>query len=366
MKENVPSAATKLKLLLLGLASACPLASQALPWLTTAELSVSATMAVPSSNYNPRIVDGYNYVSGIGNGSTVPANWGRYAAGSSTASMLLTASGTNDQRMTSPLGGAGGSTYVLGAGGVNTYSFTRYDWATGANAQTVTSPAGANVSNATFGWVDSDTIVANTYQQSANRNRLYLMDVVANPFSMSLDTTNAGFGGVGFKDTSASYIRAVTVGSSSGAGNGYAYYGTGLAGGGYNPNFYALNLSTGAETLLGNWGSNISGTAYAGIWTVVAQDGYLYVQTTNDGIQVFNMTDATTLGSLYTTYTQAQLNALTGTASYYGFDVSSGLGARMLLSSSGATWELSTVPEPAAIALLGLGLLLAVRRPRKS
>lgn len=369
MKDKLPFPTTKLKIFLLGLACACPLASQAVtPWLP-GQLVVTATMTdVPSSNYNPRIVDGYNYVA---NTSAGTFTWARYAAGSSTAA--TTSSGLDrDQRMVSPLGGPGNSTYVLGSGGT-TNLFTRYDWATGALQTSQATPATSVVAAATneaYAWVDSGTIVANNYNPSANRNRLYLMNVVAEPFALTLNMTNTGFGNVGYKDTTpGGRIRSVTVGSNSGVSNGYAYYGNGVGNpANIDPKFYALSLSTGIETELGSFGSLIPATSYAGIWTVVAQDGYLYVQTTNDGIKVFTMTSPTSIGSLYTTYTQAQLNALTGTASYYGFDVNTSVAApRMLLSSSGVTWEIATaIPEPTALALLGLGLLVTVRRSRKS
>lgn len=369
MKETTQSSSLKLKMLIIGLACACPLASQAVaPWLP-GQLVVTATMTdVPSSNYNPRIVDGYNYVA---NTSAGTFTWARYAAGSSTAA--TTSSGIDrDQRMVSPLGGPGNSTYVLGSGGT-TNLFTRYDWATGTLQASQATPATSVVAGATneaYAWVDSGTIVANNYNPSANRNRLYLMNVVADPFALTLNTTNTGFGNVGYKDTTPGLrIRSVTVGSNSGVSNGYAYYGNGVGNpANIDPKFYALNLSTGIETELGSFGSLIPATSYAGIWTVVAQDGYLYVQTTNDGIKVFAMPSPTSIGSLYTTYTQTQLNALTGVQSYFGFDVNLiGAAPRMVLSGGGASWELSAaIPEPTALALLGLGLLVTVRRSRKS
>ena len=123
--------------------------------------------------------------------------------------------------------------------------------------------------------------------------------------------------------------------------SGYAYYGD--AGQNSNPGFYAIDLATGVSTLLGNLGT-LTGTGSFGLWTVIERGGYLYVQTTDNGIQVYNLTSATVLGSLYATYTKAELDAATGyTAQYYGLDVSAD-GKQILLGASlGNVYEL----EPA-------------------
>jgi hypothetical protein len=66
-------------------------------------------------------------------------------------------------------------------------------------------------------------------------------------------------------------------------------------------------------------------------------DGFLYVHTTHDGIYIYNMTDATTLGTLHTRYTKDELDALAidfveDTVPNWGFDVVDD-GSRMLLSA---------------------------------
>ena len=165
--------------------------------------------------------------------------------------------------------------------------------------------------------------------------------------------------GIGPTTTSASRIRNVTVGDTY---SGYAYYGD--CSGSTSAGVYALNLSTGVETtLLSSFADTVSRYAY-GAWTAKEVDGYLYLHTTGDGITVYNMTDATTLGTVAETYTQATLDALTGTANpSYGFDVVDN-GARMLYGDNGAK-VIEIVPEPATLAMLSLGCLTLVRRRRK-
>jgi len=188
-----------------------------------------------------------------------------------------------------------------------------------------------------FDWVDDDTIIYAIYT-SGSRNKLYLADVVAEPFSVTKNTT---WNPDGFITTSVSTrIRNVRKGD---VYSGYAYYGD--AGQNGNPNFYALNLATGVETLLGNAGT-LTGSGSFGLWTVVERDGYLYAQTTDNGIQVYNMTNATTLGSLYATYTKGQLDWITGgSAQYFGLDVTPD-GRKLLLGGlGGKVFELEERPS---------------------
>ncbi len=111
-------------------------------------------------------------------------------------------------------------------------------------------------------------------------------------------------------------IRNVRVGD---VYKDYAYYGDN--GQNASPKFYALNINTGAETLLGNAGTLI-GTGSFGVWTVLERGGYLYVQTTDNGIQVYPMTSATALGPILTTYTKERLDAVgLITGQQYGLDV---------------------------------------------
>jgi hypothetical protein len=164
--------------------------------------------------------------------------------------------------------------------------------------------------------------------------------VVADPFAVN---ANTAWNTDGYITTSVSTrIRNVRKGD---VYSGYAYYGD--AGQATDPKFYALNLATGAETLLGNLTGTLTGaTTSFGLWTVAERNGYLYVQTSDNGIYVYSMTDATTLGSLYTTFTKEQLDALTGgSPQYYGFDATPD-GTRMLLGGQGGNvFELGQRPS---------------------
>jgi hypothetical protein len=90
--------------------------------------------------------------------------------------------------------------------------------------------------------------------------------------------------------------------------------------------------------------------------------GYLYVQTTDNGIQVYGpMINATNKSALYTTYTKAELDAATSSIStnqYYGLDVSSD-GKKILLGAPfGNVFEL----EPTlrlSISLSGTSVILS-------
>ncbi len=107
------------------------------------------------------------------------------------------------------------------------------------------------------------------------------------------------------------------------------------------PNFFAMNLATGQETLLGNLGQ-LTGTGSFGLWTVVERGGYLYVQTTDNGIQVYKMVDATTLGELYATYEKADIDAITGrpaNGQYWGFDVTPDHTRLLLGTAAGLVFE---------------------------
>ena len=99
-----------------------------------------------------------------------------------------------------------------------------------------------------------------------------------------------------------------------------------------------------------------------GLWTVIERGGYLYVQTTDNGIQVYGpMINATNKGPLCMTYTKAELDALTGVApddQYYGMDLSAD-GRNMVL---GAALGNAYVLEPAcslSITQLGTNVVLS-------
>jgi hypothetical protein len=287
-----------------------------------------------NSMFNPRFFDGKIYANQIN-----VYCFGRYSMGSDIPEMLVNNDGNSalEHRMVAPFRGDFSTNYLIASSSAAALSttFTRYDY-DGYNPVSIDSPDSMVVAG--FDWVDNDTIIYSIYT-SGNRKRLYLADVVAEPFAV---TKNTSWNANGYITTSVSTrIRNVRKGDTY---SGYAYYGD--AGQNTNPNFYALNLATGAETLLGNAGT-LTGTGSFGIWTVVERSGYLYVQTTDNGVLVYRMTDATTLGSLFTTYTKAQLDALTGgSTQYFGLDVTAD-GKNLLLGGlDGKVHQLSVRGVP--------------------
>ncbi len=329
------------KHLILGLTCLAAVAMEAAPLLpeqlqlrVTVQPSFDLSIA-GNSMFNPRFFDGKIYANQINN----PC-FGRYPSGSSSPEMLVNNSGNNplEHRMVVPFRGANRTNYLLGSSSAAaaTTTFARYDF-DGNNPITVDSPDAQTVD--AFDWVDDDTIIYAIYNPSANRKRLCLADVVAEPFAVTKNTTwNAN----GYLTTGVSTrIRNVRKGD---VYSGYAYYGdAGVA----TANFYALNLATGAETLLGSVSGLTGATTSYGLWTVVERDGYLYVQTSDNGIYVYSMANATTLGTLFTTYTKTQLDAITGGSSqYFGLDVTRD-GKKLLLGGLGGNvYELEGLNVP--------------------
>ena len=314
------------------------------------------------SMYNPRTFDGAIYANEIGDATH--RCFARYSSGSSTL-LAGVIPAINEHRMVAPFRGAYSSTYMLATGGTfgdtpATFSptFTRYNF-------DGTSPVTANAIDdqvvESFDWVDDDTIISTVYSPSTNRKRLYLTDVTAEPFTLSKNTTwNAN----GYVTTSVSTrIRNVRVGETY---TNYAYYGDNAVS--VNPKVYALNLTTGVETQVGSWNGTLkagvaggAATDSWGLWTVVERGGYLYLQSSDDGIQVYNMTDATTMGSLYTAYSKSELDAVTGgTPAYYGFDVAPN-GVRLLLGGyTGSVYELQRQGAPYLPAQLQLRVAIQI------
>ncbi|HPY32112.1 MAG TPA: hypothetical protein PLT00_06630 [Verrucomicrobiota bacterium] len=309
------------------------------------EMSQDLGTAIPTTLFNPRFFDGYAFVNQINT-----FGFGIYPSGSATPKLVVDNAGIIEHRMITPFRGAYRSTYLLGSSQAaapgNNY-FSRYDF-DGGNRVDVSTPSG-NVA-AGFDWVDDDTIIYVAYNPSGDRKNLYLVDVVAEPFQLTANTTwNAN----GYAPTSVSgRIRNVRVGD---VYNGYAYYGD--AGVNDHPNFYALDLATGQETLLGNAGTLTGGGSF-GIWTVLERGGFLYVQTTDNGIQVYSMVDATTLGSLFATYSHDLLKTITGYTreQFWGLDVTPD-GRRLLLAGTGTAYEFG--PPNIFISLSGSDLELS-------
>lgn len=302
-----------------------------------------------NSMYNPRYFDGDIYVCQINTPS-----FGRYPSGSNIPTLLVDTTGTPfEHRMMAPFRGAKKSVYLLGSSGANTTAFSRYNF-DGQNRVDVEVPGGAQAAES-FDWVDENTIIYTTYNPSANRRRLSLARVVAEPFSVTADTRwNVN----GYVNTSASTrIRNVRVG---GTHTGYAYYGD--AGQNDHPKFYTLNLATGAESLLGDAGELTGGGSF-GLWTAVERGGRLYVHTTDNGIQVYNLISAATLGALHTTYTKEDLDTATSYAGqYWGFDVSTDGKALLLAGGQSQVFELAVPAEESlrlSIARSGADIILS-------
>ena len=329
MKKNLLLAAA---CLVAALAQAAPILPEQLQLLVKVQpfqdLGTNA-----NTMYNSRLIDGNVYAAQINF-----CCFGRYQWGS-TALSAGTLEPTRTARMVAPFRGASSSTYMLACGGLLT-SFTRYDW-NGSNPQDALFPD--SQATESFDWVDDDTIISTDYT-SGNRKRLYLVEVAANPFAL---TRNTNWNANGYATSAiTTRIRNVRVGEGAGFSN-YAYYGdNGVS---VNPKVYALNLTTGVETELGSWNgtlkAGVAGGAETdswGLWTVVERGGYLYLQSSDDGIQVYNMIDPTTLGSLYTFYSAEVLQAATGDAkkATYGFDVAPNGEGLLLAAISGSVYEL--------------------------
>jgi hypothetical protein len=289
-----------------------PLPSESLKVGTVMEMGKD--LPARSSMYNPRSFGGKNYLVQI---NAPQRAVGCYVAGSTNYEALANIKDGAEVRMAGAFPAAG---YVLLAGGADNDYFSRIDPNLNLNTRILAkTPA---VMPNSFDWVDEDTIVHASYK-SGLRTNLYLMDIKPDPFQV---TANTSWNANGFVTTPATTrIRNVRVGDHY---RGYAYYGDS---GVKNAGFWALNLATGVSTPLGTLA--VTGDGSWGLWTVKEVDGFLYVHTTHDGIYVFTMTDATTLGTLHTRYPKAQLDTLAKDANpNWGFDVVED-GVRMLLSA---------------------------------
>jgi hypothetical protein len=293
-------------------ASGVPLPSESLKVGTV--IDIGKELAARSSMYNPRSFGGKNYVVQINSPQRAV---GCYPAGSTSYEALADIKDGAEVRMA---GAFPAADYILLSGGASSDYFSRID--PNLNLATRVFTTNLAVTPSSYDWVDDDTIIHNSYK-SGLRTNLYLTDIKADPFQV---TANTSWNANGYVTTGATTrIRNVRVGDIY---SGYAYYGDS---GVNTAGFWAINLATGVSTRLG--AVNATGDGSWGLWTVKEVDGFLYVHTTHDGIYVFNMTDATTLGTLQTIYTKAALDALAGdTNPNWGFDVVDD-GARMLLSA---------------------------------
>jgi hypothetical protein len=292
-----------------------------------------------NSTYNPRFFDGNIYATEL---SDATFRCFGYYDGASLAYLGGGIPAVNEHRMLGRLRSPGGMTYLMGTGGwrgdvPNTFAptFTRYDSDYWASNPVAVNSIGDQVVES-FDFVDDDTIISTCYSGTANKRKLYLSDVTADPFGLLANTT---WNAEGWVDTGVSTrIRNVRVSQTY---SGYAYFGD--AGQNNSPGFYAINLATGVPTLLGNLGTLHGGGSW-GLWTVVERGNYLYVQTTDNGIEVYGpMVNATSKGPLYATYTKAELDALTGIRDedqYYGLDLSADAGKALLGAPFGKVYVL--------------------------
>ncbi len=288
-------------------ASAAPLPVEQLQ--PRALMDFGADLGAASSMFNPVYSGPYVCVNQINS-----KGFGLYYSGWGTP--LVIGNNETEHRMVTPFPGSLSTTYLMGSSsgysGATTTTFTRYNF-DGTGAVTAPTPGGKIAEG--FDWVDDQTVIHTAYD-SGFRKLLYLVKVTAEPFALEADTRwNAN----GYVSTSVTTrIRNVRKGD---VYKDYVYYGD--AGQNTNPKFFAMNIATGVETALGNAGT-LTGTGSFGVWTVMERGGYLYVHTTDNGIQVYSMTSATSIGSLLLTYDKASIDAITGqvsTGQYWGFDV---------------------------------------------
>jgi len=277
-------------------------------------IDLGKELAASNSMYNPRSFGGKNYVVQI---NRPQCGTGCYPADSTVYEALANIADGAECRMA---GAFPSADYVLLAGGASNDYFSRID--PNFDVDTRVFAADLAVIPSSYDWVDSDTIIHNSYK-SGLRTNLYLTDVAPDPFEVAANTSwNAS----GYVTTGATTrIRNVRVGDLY---RGYAYYGDS---GATSAGFWAIDLATGISTRLGTL--DVTGDGSWGLWTVKEVGGFLYVHTTHDGVYVYTLTDATTLGTLHTRYTKDQIDALAeDTNPNWGFDVVDG-GARMLLSA---------------------------------
>ena len=294
------------------LALGVPLPSESLKVGTV--IDIGKELVSSSSMYNPRSFGGKNYIVQI---NAPQRGIGCYPAGSAIYKALANIGDGAELRMA---GAFQAADYVLLSGGADNDYFSRID--PNLNLDTRVLATNLDVRPSSYDWVDDDTVVHNSYK-SGLRTNLYLTDINPDPLQV---TANTSWNTNGYVTTGATTrIRNVRVGDIYSSCAYYGDAGTNTAG------FWVTDLATGVSTQLGTL--NVTGDGSWGLWTVKEVDGFLYVHTTHDGIYIYNMTDATTLGTLHTRYTKDKLDALAeDTNPNWGFDVVDD-GARMLLSA---------------------------------
>jgi hypothetical protein len=294
----------------------------------TSVINTADALFGANSNYNPRHFNGNNFAVQINNTSGVV----RQPAGGEEPDATLWLTGEPEARMVSPFDGGKSTDWLLLGGGANEPQFSRVP----LNAEDAADREHAGPDDHepnSFDWVDDDTIIYASYEF---RDSLYLADVVAEPFSV---TPNPLWNPAGSVKTQAGRIRNVRVGD---VYSGFAYYAESAVAS--DARVFAIDLQTGVSSVVTTI-DDVSGDGSWGLWTVKESDGYLYVQTSHDGVYVYEMQSATTTGSLATHYTKEDIDNLMleagGTITpNWGFEVAN-RGSLMLFGGSGTVIEVS-------------------------
>lgn len=313
-------------LLMVAVATAAPIPPDQLQ--VTSIINTTDALFGANSNYNPRHFAGNNFALQINNTAGVV----RQMAGADEPDVALTLAGEPEARMVAPMEGGQSTTWLLLGGGANEPQFSRVPFnAEDSTDRTYAGPDDHEPNS--FDWVDEDTIVYASYEF---RDTLYLADVVAEPFDVVPNTLWNANASV---QTPAGRIRNVRVGD---VYNGFAYFAESAVA--TDARVFALDLQTGQSTVVTTI-DDVSGDGSWGLWTVKESDGYLYVQTSHDGVYVYEMQNATTVGDLHTWYTKEDIDDLMIEAGgsvtpNWGFDVAN-RGSLMLFGGSGTVIEVS-------------------------
>jgi hypothetical protein len=283
------------------------------------DLKLRASTTPPSGSggiYNLRIINDRTFFAAIITGGT------KATAGRTNASQFTiaydAAPATNDIRATIPFQGVNSESYILLGGGSSNNNFRRYSFSM-ANETSATLPF-ANTGSHGVDWVNDNTLLFSGYE-TGTRNRLHLVTVTPDPFSLSVNTL---WNSNGYVNSAATRIRDVRVGRFF---RTHAYYADSIASYPATAGVYALNLTTGTETKIIDL-TNLNSEIYS----VVEASGYLFVHTFGHGVFVYKLGDATSIaeslsGNLQTTYYSKSLfdTIASASSSNYAFDVSENL-----------------------------------------
>ena len=141
-----------------------------------------------------------------------------------------------------------------------------------------------------FDWADDENIICTDYL-GGNRNRLYLAKVTVDPFEI---TPNTRWNANAYVTTSITgRIRNVRTGMGEGYSD-YVHYGDNQVAA--SPKVFALNLETGLKR---NWAAGAAtsrryrGRRHRQLGIRPCSASRIYLQSSDDGIQVFKMNSPT-------------------------------------------------------------------------